>query len=148
MTCGSRNYAQPLTDDITSTTVRGSQRGKPSWKGTTGGPFRAFYYDFSDRVTQKSIEARLAGDIGPANWVVGVYGVNDTVDFLTDLDETDSAASIVRTNYRQTRKSRAVLGQVDWPITDKITVNGGLSYTDAKARFAGSTIDLNHYGVS
>src|SRR3546814_18308141 len=85
-----------------------------------------------------SIEARLAGDIGPANWVVGVYGVNDTVDFLTDLDETDSAASIVRTNYRQTRKSRAVFGQVDWPITDKFTVTGGLRYTDDKARFAGS----------
>src|SRR3546814_6842419 len=95
-----------------------------------------------------SIEARLAGDIGPANWVVGVYGVNDTVDFLTDLDETDSAASIVRTNYRQTRKSRAVFGQVDWPITDKFTVTGGLHYTDDKARFAGSTIDLNPYGVS
>src|SRR3546814_2627190 len=47
-----------------------------------------------------------------------------------------------------TRKSRAVFGQVDWPITDKFTVTGGLRYTDDKARFAGSTIDLNPYGVS
>src|SRR3546814_2871067 len=36
----------------------------------------------------------------------------------------------------------------DWPITDKFTVTGGLRYTDDKARFAGSTIDLNPYGVS
>src|SRR3546814_19233846 len=79
MTGGSLNYEQPLTDDITFTTVLGYQRGKRSVNGTTGGPFRAFDYDFSDRVTQKSIEARLAGDIGHANWVVGVYGVNDTV---------------------------------------------------------------------
>src|SRR3546814_1640358 len=49
-----------LTDDITFTTVLGYQRGKRSVNGTTGGPFRAFDYDFSDRVTQKSIEARLA----------------------------------------------------------------------------------------
>src|SRR3546814_11858298 len=67
MTGGSLNYEQPLTDDITFTTVLGYQRGKRSVNGTTGGPFRAFDYDFSDRVTQKSIEARLAGDIGPAN---------------------------------------------------------------------------------
>src|SRR3546814_18557751 len=48
----------------------------------------------------------------------------------------------------QTRKSSAVFGQVDWPITDKFTVTGGLRYTDDKARFAGSTIALNPYGVS
>src|SRR3546814_8276875 len=111
MTGGSLNYEQPLTDDITFTTVLGYQRGKRSVNGTTGGPFRAFDYDFSDRVTQKSIEARLAGDIGAANRVVGVYGVNDPVDFLTDLGETYSAASSVRPNYRKTRTRGAVFGK-------------------------------------
>src|SRR3546814_9160659 len=87
------------------------------------------------------VKQKTASELRISDWssdvcssvLVGVYGVNDTVDFLTDLDETDSAASIVRTNYRQTRKSRAVFGQVDWPITDKFTVTGGLRYTDDKA---------------
>src|SRR3546814_10904644 len=70
MTGGSLNYEQPLTDDITFTTVLGYKRGKRSVNGTTGGTFTAFDHDFSDRVPQKSIEARLAGDTCPANWVV------------------------------------------------------------------------------
>src|SRR3546814_17238746 len=40
MTGGSLNYEQPLTDDITFTTVLGYQRGKRSVNGTTGGPFQ------------------------------------------------------------------------------------------------------------
>src|SRR3546814_979842 len=75
------------------TTVLGYQRGKRSVNGTTGGPFRAFDYDFSDRVTQKSIEARLAGDIGPANWVVGVYGVNRSAEHTSELQ------SLMRISY-------------------------------------------------
>src|SRR3546814_16069089 len=72
MTGGSLNYEQPLTDDITFTTVLGYQRGKRSVNGTTGGPIRAFDSAFSDRVTPKYIEARLPGAIGPPNRVVCV----------------------------------------------------------------------------
>src|SRR3546814_14803161 len=85
-------------------------------------PARVFDWDFNDRVRQKSLEARLAGDLGPIDWVVGVYAINDKVNFMTDLDYTDVAATRVRTNYTQTRKRRPVFGQVAWPITDTFTV--------------------------
>src|SRR3546814_10251726 len=62
---GSLNYEQPLTDDITLTTILGYQYGKRFVEGATGGPARVFDWDFNDRVRQKSLEARLAGDLGP-----------------------------------------------------------------------------------
>src|SRR3546814_7302471 len=54
LTGGSPNYEQPLTDDITFTTVLGYHRCNSSVNGTTGGPLRAFDSVFCGRVHRQS----------------------------------------------------------------------------------------------
>ncbi|NYI23637.1 TonB-dependent receptor [Sphingobium indicum] len=148
MSGGSLSLEQPLTDHVTLNSVVGYQYGKRHVEGASGTPYRIFDFDFSDKVRQKSLEVRLSGDIGPFDWVIGGYAVNDRVKFLTDINLTDLAATVIRTDYVQTRKSRAVFGQIDWRISNQFTLTGGLRYTDDKARFSGSSIDANPYGVS
>src|SRR3546814_6434886 len=60
MTGGSLNYEQPLTDDITFTTVLGYQRGKRSVNGTTGGPFRAFDYRSEEHTSELQSLMRIS----------------------------------------------------------------------------------------
>ncbi|AEG51427.1 TonB-dependent receptor [Sphingobium chlorophenolicum L-1] len=139
---------QPLTDHVKLNAIVGYQYGKRYVEGAAGSPLRYFDFNFRDKVRQKSLEVRLSGDIGPVDWVVGGYAVNDTVKFVTDLDVTDVAATVLLTDYKQTRKSRAAFGQLDWHINDQFTLTGGLRYTDDKAHFWGSSTDANPYGVS
>lgn len=145
---GLLNFEQPLADNVTLNAVLGYQYGKRYVNGGTGSPLRYFDYDFRDTVRQKSLELRLSGDVGPVDWVIGGYAVNDSVDFRSTSDVTDVLATILAADYFQKRQSRATFGQLDWKITDQFTISGGLRYTKDDAHFFGSTIDLNPYGVS
>jgi len=48
----------------------------------------------------------------------------------------------------QETKSRAVFGQVDWRLAEKLTLVTGLRYTDEDRDYVGGTRDLNPFGLS
>ena len=112
------------------------------------GPTVDAEFDQNDKVEQFSQEVRLSGETGPATWIVGAYYSWDQVKtftpgFLHDIFNTN----VLITADQETR-SRAVFGQVDWKLADRLTLVTGVRYTDEDRDYVGGTRDLNPFGLS
>lgn len=145
----STSYTRPIGQAMDFDFVAGFQNADREWSGNTNSPSRNFNYDFTDRVRQRSFEARLSSsDEGQLDWVIGAYNVSDKVNFVTLLLSADVRGTNGLSNYTQTRDSAAVFGQLDWKMLDKLTLTTGLRYTHDDGTFIGSTIDLDPFGVT
>ncbi|WP_336961367.1 TonB-dependent receptor [Sphingobium aquiterrae] len=146
----SASLDQKLTDSIDLALVAGYQDGKRYFEGEgTGSPQRNLDFNFSDHIRQHSLEARVSQhDAGPIGWVVGGYYIHDRISFRTDLLALDVLGTNLLTDYAQTRTSKAAFGQLDWKLLDRLTLSGGLRYTKDDANYAGSTIDVDPFGIS
>jgi iron complex outermembrane receptor protein len=112
------------------------------------GPTSDAEFDQNDKVKQFSQELRLSGDVGPGTWIVGAYYSWDHVrtfspGTLRDLFNTD-----VLITADQETKSRAVFGQIDWKLAERLTLVTGVRYTDEDRDYVGGTRDLNPFGLS
>ncbi|MGU3457369.1 TonB-dependent receptor domain-containing protein [Brevundimonas sp. M1A4_2e] len=113
-----------------------------------GSPYPASRFDADETLSQASLEMRLSDDTGGRlDWIVGGFYVSDDIDF-----DTHWTSYTARTQYdnlhKQTRNSFALFGQVDYDLTDKLTLSGGLRYTRDEATFSGRNDDLNPWGIS
>ncbi|MFN3838155.1 MAG: TonB-dependent receptor domain-containing protein [Brevundimonas sp.] len=113
-----------------------------------GSPYPASRFDADEDLSQTSLEMRLSDDTGGRlDWIAGVFYVSDDIDF-----DTHWTSYTARTKYdnlhKQTRNSFALFGQVDYDLTEKLTLSGGLRYTRDEATFSGRNDDLNPWGIS
>ncbi|MDP3747397.1 MAG: TonB-dependent receptor [Phenylobacterium sp.] len=100
-----------------------------------------------EKSEQVSNELRLAsnGD-GPLKWVAGLYYLQEKLSSVTNLsvlrefnpdptqphfDPANSVLTVERV-FTQRTASKAVFAQVDYEVTDQLTVTAGLRYTDDK----------------
>jgi iron complex outermembrane receptor protein len=143
-------YDHRLAGDTTLTALAGYQTADRRWAGGLGVPRRISDYDFTDDVSQRSLELRVAGTAADDRvaWVLGGYAIRDRVSFVTLLDFTDQVATKVVSDYFQSRESYAAFGQLDWRFTDTLTLSAGLRYTADEGRYRGSTVDTNPYGTT
>jgi iron complex outermembrane receptor protein len=106
-------------------------------------------FDQNDKVKQFSQEVRLAGGSDAnVNWIVGAYYSWDRVKTFTPGQLTDIFNTHVLITADQETKSRAVFGQADWRLTDRLRVVTGVRYTDEDRDYVGGTRDLNPFGLS
>ncbi|MEM6833267.1 MAG: TonB-dependent receptor [Pseudomonadota bacterium] len=110
--------------------------------------FSFFLTTDSQQFTQ---ELRIAGENGPLKWVGGFY--------YLDLDIDDSNGAItpelfaalfgsaedtgfngLRNPYTIDRQSWSLFGQLDYALTDKITLTGGFRYIDEDTDFTYSNL--------
>jgi outer membrane receptor protein involved in Fe transport len=108
-----------------------------------------------NKFTQLSQELRLAGVSGPINWLVGAFAAKEDLDsgqalltgadmysFLVtrSLSSVPMAAGITSANslqagsgtidtHRQEGRTYALFANADYAVTDRLTVTGGLRYT-------------------
>jgi outer membrane receptor protein involved in Fe transport len=94
-------------------------------------------------------ELRLAGSIaGSGNWVVGAnYEYTSTWDsFLQSYGISTAVPTMVLTatplgptnpNNRQTTDTYAIFGNVEYPVMDNVSLQGGLRYTNQKRDYRG-----------
>ena len=105
---------------------------------------------FSDDIESFTQEFRLSssGD-SPLTWVAGVYYSDDTIDgdILQALDQ-HIFLTRVDTNWTQKTESYAAFGQLDWALTDRWSLIGGLRYTDEDKSIRYDAFDLNPFGTS
>jgi iron complex outermembrane receptor protein len=145
----SASYTRPIGETMAFDFVAGFQGADREWSGSGGTPRRNFDYDFTDRVRQRSFEARLSSNGDESfKWVVGAYNVADKVNFATLLLSADVRATNGLSNYMQKRESSAVFGQFDWRLIERLTLTAGVRYTNDDGSYVGSTIDLNPWGVT
>lgn len=138
-----------LGDDLNLAVIGNVQGTTRSVQGNgDGSPYPASRFDADETLNQTSLEMRLSDDNdGRLDWIVGAFYVSDDIDF-----DTHWTSYTARTQYdnlhKQTRNSFAVFGQVDYDLTDKLTLSGGLRYTRDEATFSGRNDDLDPWGIS
>ena len=86
----------------------------------------SFLIDVTENSEQLSFEARLAGDTGRFNWVVGTYYFAEDVVADQFFDQA-SNATLIQSNLET--ESIAFFGQATFSITDTFRATGGLRYT-------------------
>lgn len=88
-------------------------------------PFGAVTRDNLDNLEQMTHEIRLASDTDEASsWQVGFFYFDASFD-VTSIDGTFGATTVFHEN-----ETWAVFGQQSYDITDKLSVTGGLRYTN------------------
>lgn len=112
------------------------------------GPASDAEFHQNDKVEQFSEEARLSGETGRATWIVGIYYSWDKVRTYAPGDFSSLFNTRVLITADQETTSRAVFGQVDWRLTDRLTLVTGARYTDEERDYVGGTRDLNPFGLS
>jgi outer membrane receptor protein involved in Fe transport len=138
-----------LGDNLNLTVVAGAQGTTRSVQGNgDGSPYPASRYDFDESLEQASLEVRLGDDTGGRfDWIIGAFVISDDIDFDTRWISYTSR-TIYDHTYVQTRDSAAAFGQIDFRVTDRLQLSGGLRYTSDEATFSGRNDDLNPWRIS
>jgi iron complex outermembrane receptor protein len=83
---------------------------------------------------QTSFEARLAGEVGRAEWVVGAFAFEEDQDVYLINDQRQasplSGAFQIQDVDLLLTEAWAVFGEVNYDITDRLRVLAGVRYTD------------------
>jgi iron complex outermembrane receptor protein len=102
------------------------RREYEDWDATSAADADEFFNTHTKVLSQ---ELRLSSqDAGPLKWVGGVYfdkeDLRDT--FLSDFIDYPTLGLIADTAYAQHAHTVAAFGQVDYRITDRLSITGGL----------------------
>lgn len=86
---------------------------------------------FFNKINTQSEELRLASPLGrPFRYLLGLYRSDEvnTGGFMSDFTDVASLRNIFRTSYRQPVQSTGVFANVDYDLTDKLTLSLGGRY--------------------
>ncbi|MBT7952126.1 MAG: TonB-dependent receptor, partial [Gammaproteobacteria bacterium] len=130
-----------INDDLTLTSITNYQDNKKFYfEDSDGSPFRQGEF-FSDQDAQTfGQEIRLNGSTDRTNWVAGAYYLDLSGDYLSAFFFPDFVAfanitALPGSNFKQDTKSWALFGQVDYELTDALSVTAGVRYTEDKKDF-------------
>ena len=100
-----------------------------------GPPFKAAINQ--DVARQFSLEARLSGDIGPVDWIVGGYWYDENV---TGLNSYNQFATTTFNDFDYDSKSLAAFARLTLHLSDALRLVGGLRFTDESRSLDALTI--------
>ena len=111
-------------------------------------PARQVDFLQNDKIEQFSQELRLAGSSGLADWIAGAFYSHDKVEVFTPGNHLDLFGTQTVINADQKTDAAALFANVDWRLTDRLTLVTGLRYTWEERSYVGGTTDLNPLGAS
>lgn len=111
-------------------------------------PARQVDFVQHDKIRQFTQEFHLLGQTGIADWLVGVFYSHDKVKVFTPGNHLDLFVTQTAINADQKTDSAATFANVDWQLTDKLSLVTGLRLTWEKRSYVGGTTDLNPLGFS
>ncbi|PXA75128.1 TonB-dependent receptor, partial [Caulobacter sp. D4A] len=146
---GSATLAHRVKENLNFTAVGGWQGSTRSIQGNgDGSPYPASYFDADEKLSQASLELRLADDTGgKVDWIAGAFYVTDEVKFDTNWISY-TALTVYDNLHKQQRSSLALFGQVDYRPIERLQISAGLRYTRDDADYKGRNVDRNPWGIS
>ncbi|MDB5470078.1 MAG: hypothetical protein JWR84_1638 [Caulobacter sp.] len=95
-----------------------------------------FFYAFRDQTHhQFSQELRLGGEAGPVTYVVGAYFMDQGYDITNTQGGLIYGGAQVPQIASQDNTAWALFGQLDWEVTDKLTLTAGGRYSYEEKEF-------------
>ncbi|AHE54018.1 TonB-dependent receptor [Sphingomonas sanxanigenens] len=135
------------------TSVTGYRKYKRISTADDGSPYVLSdnYRDQRMSVFQQELRAGSGEGWGALSWIAGMYYTRDTNDDFVLFDQSDQfaySAEFVST-YRQVTESLAAFAQVDYALTDQLTLTAGGRYTGERKEFSydGSVIGSGAFPV-
>ncbi|PQM25682.1 TonB-dependent receptor (plasmid) [Sphingopyxis lindanitolerans] len=147
-----------LTDDITLTSLSSYQNFRQhDARDTDGSTLSVFHVRVDGSIDSYSQELRLAGRAFDRrlNWMIGGFYSHDRVNEVdTSRFDTNSSNPVfaafgvgnltgIGAKSLQHTETKAVFGNIDFDVTDQITLHGGARYTKTDIDFTGCTFGLD-----
>jgi iron complex outermembrane receptor protein len=148
-----------LSDEVALTSVTGDDK----FKREEANDWDGMAINDSSNINTSDIhvfsqELRISGQSETLNWVGGVYYSTDDVDEFYNYFMSDSLFGLgsvefgippfqfspilqLHTKYSQKTTSTAGFGHVEYNLTERFRMTGGVRYTDEKRRWSGCTFD-------
>ena len=111
-------------------------------------PARQVDFVQSDTIEQFTQELHLSGTFGLADWLVGLFYSHDEVTVFTPGNHLDLFVTQTVINADQETDSAAAFANVEWHLTDQLSLITGLRLTWEERSYVGGTTDLNPLGFS
>lgn len=136
-----------LTDRLALTSITGymaqqrlSVNGHPS----------ILFFELDEDLSQVSQELRLSGDAEFGTWIIGLNYSKDEFESLAPVQSPrvlapltsflfGGAANPFLTSVDQSTSVYAAFANVDWDLSDLLTLSAGVRYTNEEVEFAGFT---------
>ncbi len=139
-------------DTLTVTWLAGYEHvGKYHAEDTDAGPFALVEPVFTARSTALTQELRVDGASERMQWVGGLYyfdwevsgGQQLALPFLSE-QEIIATPFLLDTAFDQSTRSAAVFGQVEYALTDTVTLRSGLRWTSEEKKY--DYLQVDRYG--
>lgn len=161
---GSVRVDYDLTNDITVTSLTSLQRLREDRiQDFDGVALENVLYDTNSRINNFTQELRIAGQMGPANWIIGANYDRSSIFERTDAKWTTSTLNLLFTfppgnatvpflasgTYTdQDYKTKSVFGNIDFELTNTITAHGGVRYSKLDGGSLGCSFDGGNGGLA
>ena len=118
-------------DALTLTSVSNYQYFKFDYsEDCDGSPIDYCRSPFGTKQEQWSQELRLNGESGPLTWQAGAYYIEISQNNKVGFDGAEGFVYSILNKFTQDTKSWAVFGQAEYKFSDKLTLIGGLRWSD------------------
>jgi iron complex outermembrane receptor protein len=133
-----------LANDMTLTSVTGyDEFERRQLQDIDASPFVFIDVTFRDDTEAFSQELRLAGSSEQSNWLLGIFYSDDSVDALQSVaigDLVGVAGAAANVTNKQDSTSYALFANMDWALSDTVTLLAGLRYTDEEKSWQGGSV--------
>lgn len=151
---GSLTVDYKLNDSLGLTSISGYERFERTDVGDQDGTgLRQLDSTFRNTIDQYSQELRLAYARGDVNLIGGGYYSHDRVSTRDSFDAIDllpllglTGISTIGNTYRQRTDAYAAFLHAEWTFLPRLTVIGGIRYTDERKAFDDATTFLGPTG--
>ena len=152
------------TGDFTLTSITSyDSGGRKLQHDADNAPMDILQIYWNDRFKQFNQEVRVNYDAGRTKAILGGYYGLDKVDVYNQFQflfflkgivpfalpfPAPTSGFGVDSRYRQTRESKAIFGQVEYELTDKLTASVGLRYTWDSLRYSRGNANIIDYNLT
>ncbi|WP_354694308.1 TonB-dependent receptor [Elongatibacter sediminis] len=131
-------------DSVTLTSITAFENFERLYEEDTDiSPFKIVHNTYTADIDQFTQEIRLSGETDAMHWLAGFYYYDQETDGGFQIDASGIGFIIGDANYKQETSSWSLFGQIEYDLSDRWSVIGGLRYTDEERELDYLSQELN-----